>query len=94
MQSKNIILQQTTPEEIAKLISDNVKIQLDDFKKNLNIQKTDEILNRKQACEFLGVNVSTITAWSNKGTIPVYGLSGRRYYKKSELLECLKPLKK
>ncbi|HSD06517.1 helix-turn-helix domain-containing protein [Flavobacterium sp.] len=85
---------QTTPEALAELINEGVKSQLEDFKKNLNTHNPDELLTREQTCEFLQINSSTCWHWTNKGKIKAYGIGNRRYYKKAELLECLKPLKK
>jgi len=92
--TKQIILQGTTPEELAQLINDGVKSQLEDFKKNLNTHDPDELLTREQTCEFLQIDASTLWHWSNKGKVTAYGIGNRRYYKKSELLQCLIPLKK
>jgi hypothetical protein len=91
---RNIQFIQTSPEQLAKLISDGIKSQLDDFKKSFNPQNPDDILTRVQTCDFLQIDSSTLWHWTNKGKVIAYGIANRRYYKKSELLECLKPLKK
>ncbi|MCY2686770.1 helix-turn-helix domain-containing protein [Salinimicrobium sp. TH3] len=86
---------QTTPEQLADLISEGVKNQLQELKKDLQRQEAnDELLTREQACQFLQINSSTLWAWTNKGKVIAYGISNRRYYKRSELLECLTILKK
>ncbi|WP_116789901.1 helix-turn-helix domain-containing protein [Flavobacterium psychrotrophum] len=53
-----------------------------------------DLLTREQACDLLKINSSTLWHWTNRGKVKAYGIANRRYYKKSELLECLKPLKK
>jgi len=86
---------QTTPQQLADLITEGVKIQLQEFKKNLNSQQADdEILTRDETCKFLSIDSSTLWAWTNKGKVQAYGIGSRRYYMRSQLLECLKPLKK
>lgn len=90
----SILLQNVSPEQLEQLISNGVKSQLDDFKKNFNTQEPDALLTRAQTCEFLQIDSSTLWAWTNKGKVNAYGIANRRYYKKGELLECLKPLKK
>ena len=91
----SIILQGTTPEKLVDLISENVKSQIEALKKELsNQQSNEELLTRDQACQFLQINSSTLWAWTNKGKVKAYGISNRRYYKRSELLECLTELKK
>lgn len=87
----NIQFIQTTPEQLVELISEGVKNQLDDFKRNF--QRQDVLLTRTQACEFLQIDSSTLWHWTNKGKVIAYGIANRRYYKKEELIECLIPLK-
>jgi hypothetical protein len=51
-----------------------------------------ELLTRKQAAEFLQINLSTLWIWTNAKKFPAYGISNRVFYKKSELLDALRPL--
>lgn len=86
---------QTTPQQLADLITEGVKIQLQELKKNLDSQKAnDDLLTREETCKFLSIDSSTLWAWTNKRKVNAYGIGSRRYYKRSELLECLKPLNK
>jgi hypothetical protein len=90
-----IILQQTTPEALAQLISDNVKLQLDDFKKELSNQTAnDDLLSREQVLELLQINPSTLWHWQNKGRVIVHKFANKCYYKRSEIMASLIPLKK
>lgn len=89
-----ILLQNVSPERLTELIKDGVKSQLEDFKKEINTHNPDELLTRAETCKFLQIDSSTLWAWTNKGKVKAYGIANRRYYKKAELLECLKPLKK
>ena len=86
---------QVTTEELQNAILIGVKNLLQDFKKDLKKQaESDDLLTRKEACEFLKIDSSTLWAWTNKGKVKAYGIGNRRYYKRAELLECLIPLKK
>jgi hypothetical protein len=86
---------QTTPQQLVDLITGSVKIQLQELKKNLNSQQSNDVLlTRGETCKFLSIDSSTLWAWTNKGKVRAYGIGNRRYYKRSELLECLTPLKK
>lgn len=51
-----------------------------------------ELLTRKQAAEFLHVNLSTLWLWTNAKKFPAYGLGNRVFYKKSEIIASLRPL--
>lgn len=90
-----IILQGTTTEAFAKLITEGVKDQIDALEKKISSKDQDELLTREQTCDLLKIDPSTLWAWQKKGKITAYGISGNRvYYKKSELLESLKPINK
>ena len=92
---EQIILQGTTPEALARLISESVKSQLEDFKKELvNHTEKENLLTREQVLELLQINSSTLWHYQNKGKIQVYKFANKCYYKRSELMNCLTPLKK
>ena len=90
----SIILQNLNTTDLTQLIKDGVKSQLENFKETLNTHNPDELLTRDQTCKFLQIDSSTLWAWTNKGKVKAYGIGNRRYYKKAELLESLKPLNK
>lgn len=92
--TNSILLQNVSPEALTELIKQGIKSQLEDFKKNFNSLNSEELLTREQTCEFLQIDSSTLWHWTNKGKVLAYGIGNRRYYKKAELLDCLKPLKK
>ena len=87
---------QTTPEQLAELIKESVKVELQTLKKELlHENANDEILTREQVCKILSINSSTLWAWQKKNKIKAYGISGaRRYYKRSEIMEALTLLKR
>lgn len=88
----NIQFIQTTPEQLTLQVTNSVKSLLQEIIKNLSPCTENEILTREQAYGFLGVDSSTLWEWTNKGKVQAYGIGGRRYYKKAELLEALVPL--
>ena len=91
----NVFFQGTTTDKLVNLISKDVERKLETFMKNLsNEQAKEELLTREQTCHFLQINSSTLWAWTKKGKVKAYGIANRRYYKRSEILECLTELKK
>lgn len=52
------------------------------------------LISRKEACKILGISHVTLWNWTKEGLIQSYGLGSRIYYKKDELLESVKPIKK
>lgn len=88
------IFTQTSPVELSAMLTEGVTKQLEAFKTELLAKEAnEELLTREQACEFLQIDPSTLWKWQNLGKVTAYGISGnRRYYKRSELMEALKPL--
>lgn len=92
--SKTILFQNSTIEELIQLLSEPVKNEITGLKNYLeNRNANDDILSRKQTCEFLKIDQSTLYLWQKKGIVKAYGLSNKRYYKRAELIECLIPVK-
>jgi hypothetical protein len=90
-----ILLQALTVEQLQQLIGTSVRIGIQELQKELQSKdNSEELLTREQTCKFLKVDSSTLWAWTNKGKVKAYGIGARRYYKRSELLECLTLLKK
>jgi len=92
--ANSILLQNLNTADLTQLIKDGVKSQLEDFKETFNTHNPDELLTRTETCKFLQIDSSTLWHWTNKGKVIAYGIGNRRYYKKAELLESLKQLKK
>jgi hypothetical protein len=95
MQNNAILLQTLTVEQLQQLIGTSDKNGILELQKELNSKNDDEeLLTREETCKFLKIDSSTLWAWTNKGKVKAYGIGARRYYKRSELLECLTLLKK
>jgi hypothetical protein len=61
------------------------------------VSQTDfepELLTRDQACNFLSINKTSLWKHTKSGKLKSYGLGNRVFYKKSELLDAIKPLNK
>ena len=60
----------------------------------INKPKEDEaLLSNDQTAEFFGVSLDTVIRWRKNNTITGYMIGGSVLYKKSELLQSLKPMK-
>ena len=91
----SILLQNVSPERLTELIKDGIKSQLEDFKKELHNQTAkDDLMTRDQVLELLQINPSTLWHWQNNKKIIVYKFANKNYYKRTEILESLTPLKK
>lgn len=95
MQNNSTILHNSTPQELVNQFKEELKTQLENFKKELSNQTAnDELLSREQLLELLQINASTLHRWTLSGKITVYKFVNKNYYKRSEIMESLTPLKK
>lgn len=95
MKTNSILLQELSVEQLEQLIGKSIKKGISQLHKEQLIKNfNEELLTRDETCTFLKIDSSTLWAWTNKGKVKAYGIGARRYYKRSELLECLTLLKK
>ena len=95
MKSNSILLETLSVEQLKQLINSSVKNGIQEFQSGIQSKdNSEELLTREQTCNFLKIDSSTLWAWTNKQKVKAYGIGARRYYKRSELLECLTLLKK
>ena len=95
MQTNAIFLKELSVEQLQQLINTSVKNGIQEFQNEIQSKdNSEELLTREQTCDFLKIDSSTLWAWTNKQKVKAYGIGARRYYKRSELLECLTLLKK
>ena len=85
---------QTTPEEMLNSFDVLITNRIDLFMKRLNLKEPEVLMTRAEACEFLKIEQTTLYHWTCKGKLKAYGISNRRYYKRSELIESLIQIKK
>ena len=91
----SILLETLTVDELQKLIGTTVRNEIQEFQKEIQTKdNSEELLTREQTCQFLKIDSSTLWAWTNAGKVKAYGISTRRYYKRSEIMGCLTILKK
>lgn len=82
---------QVTPAELAALIQQGLKIEVENLIKILSEQQPirKEFLTRKETAEFFGVSVVTIHSWVNESLITPYKMGNRTFFRRSELKEQL-----
>lgn len=84
---------QSSPERLVDLLMIAIREELKQFKVEAP-EPTDELLTKKQVCEYLNVTPTTIWRWHKQGKIETYGIGKNRYYKKSEITNLLTKLNK
>lgn len=71
-------------EELAPLLQSN----------NTNKDDESEFISIEGTCELLHLNKTSIWKHTKSGKLKSYGIGNRVLYKRSEVLEAVKPLKK
>ncbi len=95
VENKEVLIYKINPNELKSALIDSVKSQLNEFKKHLeNYEKTNDYLSRNDVSKMLGINLSSVHNWTKKGVLRAYQISGRVYYKRSEIEESIVELKK
>jgi hypothetical protein len=95
MQNSAILLQTLTVEQLQQLIGTSVRNGIIELQKEIQTKdNSEELMTREETCQFLKIDSSTLWAWTNNGKVKAYGIGARRYYKKTEIMECLTLLKK
>ena len=95
METNAILLQNLSVEQLQQLIGTSVRNGILELQKELQTKdNSEELMTREETCQFLKIDSSTLWAWTNNGKVKAYGIGARRYYKKTEIMECLTLLKK
>ena len=95
METNAILLQNLTVEQLQQIIGTSVRNGIQELQKELQSKdNSEELMTRDETCKFLKIDSSTLWAWTNNGKVKAYGIGARRYYKKTEIMECLTLLKK
>ncbi len=88
-----IQLIQVTPDQLLEKLTACIEQQFKNLKDDLKPNSAEDYLTRKEAAKLLKINLSTLHAWVNKGLLKPLGISGKVYFKRSELEKSLIPLK-
>jgi excisionase family DNA binding protein len=84
---------QMSSESLMEIIRTELQSQFNDFiSKSVKEERTEnDYLTKKQACELLSISETTIWRWVKDGKIIAHGLVGKRYFKRSELIDSITP---
>jgi len=55
---------------------------------------SEDYLDNADMCALFGITKRTLQRYRQKGVVPYYMLRGKPYYKRTEVLECLKRIMK
>jgi hypothetical protein len=86
-------LHNVNPEQLAEMLQNAVKKSFNELSTQRNTEQpqlSKEVLTRKETAEFFNVSLFCIHNWVNKGVLIPYKVSGRTYFKRSDLENVLK----
>jgi len=64
---------------------DRIENYLKEIQKNLQPKKPEEYLTRLETATLLRISSSTLWDWTRKGKLQSFGLSGKVYYKRTQI---------
>ncbi|MFN4234411.1 MAG: helix-turn-helix domain-containing protein [Bacteroidia bacterium] len=89
---KHIQVTNVSPEELVNLITEGIKIQLQQysvFAANKSEGLNNPHLTRKETARFFNVSLNCINDWCKKGILKSYKVGNRTYFKRDECLQVL-----
>ncbi len=88
-----ITIIQASSRELEDAIAKRFQTEIEKLKNHFQPKEPDEFMTRHEVADFLKCDISTIHNWTIKGKLLPYGIGNRVYYKRSEVLKSLIPLK-
>jgi hypothetical protein len=82
----------TSPQDLRKEITTDVKVILDDFLKHFTPIQSKEYLTRSEVAKMFSVDISTVHNWCKTKRLNPLGIGHRVYFLRSEIESSLKPL--
>ncbi|MEG0848402.1 MAG: helix-turn-helix domain-containing protein [Flavobacterium sp.] len=82
----------TTPQDLKKEITADVKVILDDFLTHFKPVQPAEYLTRQQVAKMFDVDLSTVHNWCKSGKLKPLGIGSRVYFLRTDIDACLIPL--
>jgi len=91
---KTIQFIQVTPEQLQNAIIEGVNSKLDDLKKEYQPKEPNEYLTRNEVAEMLKIDLSSVHNWRKKGILKAFQISGRVYFKRTDIEKAIVELKR
>lgn len=79
----------TTPNQLANLIDEKIKVQLEDLKKSFTPKQPDEFLTRNETSEILKISLVTLHDWVKKGILKPYKMGNKTYFSRKEITQTM-----
>lgn len=90
MLEKKVIINEISADELADMVAEKLMVKMEKYIQDYVDFKQDYLMTREEAASFLSIDSSTLYHWVNKDKVKCYGIGGRRYFIKQELIEVIK----
>lgn len=91
MSNTEIILNGYTLEQVAEKIAEKLATLLQP-QQVAQVEPSNDLLTRDEVCKLLNFNKTSLWKHTKSGRLKSYGIGNRVLYKKSEVLEAVKPI--
>jgi excisionase family DNA binding protein len=88
-----ITIIQASSRELEEAITKRFQIEIEKLKNHFQPREPDEFMTRQEVADLLKCDISTIHNWTVKGKLKPYGIGNRVYFKRSEVVKSIIPLK-
>lgn len=82
-----ILLNGITLEELVDALAPLLQLQ-----QTKQSQSENDLITRKQVCELLSINLTTLWKHTRSGKLKSFGIGNRIFYSKLQVLEAVKPI--
>lgn len=80
----------TSPADLITELKNSLIPELrEQLAKDFQPKQPTEYLTRKEVCELLSIDLSSLHRWRKDGTLTAYGIGNRVYFKRSEIDEVI-----
>lgn len=74
-----------SPDELTEKILNGVRLQIEQFKKEIETPEKSEFMSRQETADFLKVSLFTIHLWMKKGILKPMKMGNRTYFERKEI---------
>lgn len=78
-----------TPTDFENIIFEGIKRHVNELRNSSEAAAVTELMTRNEVAALFKINLSTLHSWTKDEKLISYGIGGRVYYKRSEVVEAI-----
>lgn len=83
--SNTTMLHGISPDELTEKILNGVKMQMEQFKKEISLTEKTEFLSRNETAKMLSISLFCVHDWVKKGILKPLKMGNRTYFERKEI---------